>query len=402
MSGECTQPVCKLDIASGGQISVWLDFMHLYEGEYVENTPGGREEVVEASNPTPAIGAFDAPHDGALSWTPGATAVTQKVYLGTSLGDVNTADANSVLLVSPAQDANSYDASLDFDTTYFWRIDGIDSAGEIVKGTVWSFTTRNYVGIDDMESYSYQDDSRIFNAWRDGYDNATENGALGKLYVDDIRLLRQVVEIPAAADQPVIDGQLDASWDAVQAHPIDAIRSGLPMDSNLDCSGTVQLLWDAENLYVLTDINDEALVQDSTSGRLDDRIEIFIDADGSKTTGGAGFQGTDGVNDYQYCFSWNPSAVVPVEWYFNSEPRDTMAGVDSAVVLTDTGYRVEVKLPWSTLLGAVPSSGDFIGIALAVADDDDGGSGDSQATALMGGVGSPHRPNLWGTARLSE
>ena len=227
MSGECTQPVCKLDIASGGQISVWLDFMHLYEGEYVENTPGGREEVVEASNPTPAIGAFDAPHDGALSWTPGATAVTQKVYLGTSLGDVNTADANSVLLVSPAQDANSYDASLDFDTTYFWRIDGIDSAGEIVKGTVWSFTTRNYVGIDDMESYSYQDDSRIFNAWRDGYDNATENGALGKLYVDDIRLLRQVVEIPAAADQPVIDGQLDASWDAVQAHPIDAIRRHL-------------------------------------------------------------------------------------------------------------------------------------------------------------------------------
>ncbi len=526
-TGECTQPVCKLDIASGGPIPLWLDFINLYEGEYVEITPGGREEVLEATNPYPLLGAFDAPHDATLTWIPGATSVTQNVYLGTSLDDVNDADANSVLLISPAQDANSYDASLDFSTTYFWRIDGLDNTGEAIKGSVWSFSTSDYIRVDDMESYSNEQDSRIFNTWRDGYENPTENGALvgafppgndyspetlivhtgaqslpihynnvhgilyseatrtfetpqdwttngittltldfygwsantgsmyvkigddkipyagladnlqneywvhmyvdlttletdllkevkslsigiegagalGKLYVDDIRLLTQVVEIPAAIANPVIDGQIDALWDANQVHPIDAHRNGLEMESKLDCSGTIQLLLDTQNLYVLIDVNDEALVQDSENGWDDDRIEIFIDADGSKTSGGPGFGGTDGVNDYQYCFSWKPDTISPVEWYFNGESRDTMTGVDSAVVVTDHGYRVEVKLPWSTLLDTVPSEGHFIGIALAVADDDDGGSGDSQVTALMGGTGSPHQPILWRTARLSE
>jgi len=537
----CTQPVCKLDIASGGTISVWLDFMHLYKGEYVEILPGGRKLVSEeASNPNPTSGGGDVPHDTTLTWTPGEKAVTNNVYLGTSFDDVNNADANSVLLVSAAQDANSYDPNaLGFDTTYYWRIDGISDTGEVVKGMVWNFTTRDYIGIDDFEDYSAT--NQIWWTWKDGlayvgigdepnypgngtgsavgnentasfteetivnggdqsmpiyYDNDKQgyanysettrtfetpqdwaaNGvttltlffhgwflnegnmyikindtkipyvgpgdnlkneqwiqmyidladvaalgadltnvtsltigiegdnAAGRLYVDDIRILIQMPEIPAlGADKPVIDGQIDALWDAAEAHPIDTLRDGVALESELDCSGTIQILWDAENLYVLVEVNEEALVQDSADGWLDDRIEIFIDADGSKTTGGPGFQGTDGVNDYQYCFSWTPDAVPPVEWYFNNDPdKDSMAGVVSSVAVTEGGYRIEVKLPWSTLLGAVPSAGHYIGIALVVDDDDDGSGRDSQVTALMSGGGSPHRPNLWATVRLME
>jgi hypothetical protein len=50
----CTQPVCKLDIASGGSISVWVDFMHVYKGEYVPDIqPSGRigpEEPPQVEN----------------------------------------------------------------------------------------------------------------------------------------------------------------------------------------------------------------------------------------------------------------------------------------------------------------------------------------------------------------
>jgi hypothetical protein len=518
--------------------------MHLYEGEYVEILPGGRQVATEdASNPNPVSGAGDVPHDATLTWIPGQDAVTNDVYLGTSFDDVNNADVDSVLLVSPAQDANSYEASLDFATTYYWRVDAVSDTGEVVKGAVWSFTTRDYIGVDDFESYTNNVGSRAFEVWIDGigftqpepgnlgngtgaavghdiwsagtphttimetttvyggdqsmplyYDNNkqgfanyseatrsfeppqdwTANGittltlcvygsqlnsgnmyikvndtkfpyagsgadlqseywiqmhvdltavpagldlanvrsltigvegadANGRLYLDDVRLLRQVLEIPAlGVDKPVIDGQSDALWDAAPAYPTDVLRSGTELESELDCSGSMQVLWDAENLYVLVDVVDEALLQDSAEGWHDDRIEIFIDADGSKTSGGPGFQGTDGANDYQYCFSWDPAAVAPVEWYFNNDPRDSLAGVESAVAVTGDGYRIEVRLPWSTLLGAVPSVGDYMGIALAVDDDDDGGGMDSQVTALMSGGGSPHVPPLWATARLTE
>jgi len=542
---DAGSPIAKLDISSGdSEAPVWLDFMHLYEGEYVEILPGGRQVATEdASNPNPVSGAGDVPHNAILTWIPGLDAVTNDVYLGASFDDVNNADANSVLLVSPAQDANSYEPSLDFATTYFWRVDAVSDTGEIVKGMVWSFTTRDYIGIDDFESYTNEVGSRAFEVWIDGvgftqpepghpgnltgasvghdiwsdptpyttimettiarggksmplyYDNnkqgyanysettkifgtpqdwtangikalalcvygsASNSGSLyikindtkipyagpgdslqdeywiqmyidlaavpvgldltnvtsltigiegananGMLYLDDIRLLIQVLGIPAlGADKPVIDGQIDALWDAVQAYPIDTLRTGAELESEFDCSGTMQILWDTENLYILVEVNDEALVQDSANGWEDDRIEIFIDADGSKTTGGPGFQGTDGVNDYQYCFSWKPDAVAPVEWYFNDDPaRDSMAGVESGVAVTEGGYRIEVELPWSTLLGAVPSAGNYMGIALAVDDDDDGGAMDSQVTSLMSGAGSPHVPTLWATVQLIE
>ncbi|MBN2127916.1 MAG: hypothetical protein JW741_00390, partial [Sedimentisphaerales bacterium] len=543
-TGECTQPICKLDIASGGTVPVWLDFVHLYEGEYVQILPAGRSLSPEASNPNPPTGSSDVAHDAKLAWTPGGTAATNHVYLGTSFDDVNTADADSILLISPAQDANSYEPSLDFATTYFWRIDGVSDTGEVVKGAVWSFTTRDYIGIDDFESYTNDVGSRAFEVWIDGvgftqpepghpgnltgasvghdiwsdgtpyttimettivrggnqsmplyYDNNkqgyanhsettktfetpqdwTANGikaltlcvyggqsnsgnmyvkindtkipyagpgdslrneywiqmyidlaavpadldltnvqslsigiedadANGTLYLDDIRLLIQVLDIPAlGAGKPVIDGQIDALWDAAQAYPTDALRSGVELESELDCSASMQVLWDSESLYVLVDVNDEALVQDSANGWEDDRIEVFVDADGSKTTGGPGFQGTDGINDYQYCFSWIPGAVAPVEWYFNDDPgKDSLLGVESAVAVTEGGYRIEVKLPWSTLLGAVPSAGDYMGIALAVDDDDDGGGTDSQVTTLMSGSGSPHVTTLWATVQLIE
>jgi len=542
---DAGSPIAKLDISSGdSEVPLWLDFMYLYEGEYVQILPSGRGLPPEATNPNPPTGSSDVAHDATLTWTPGETAVTNDVYLGLSLDDVNNADANSVLLVNPAQDTNSFEPSLDFATTYFWRIDGVSDTGELVKGAVWSFTTRDYIGIDDFESYTDEVGSRAFEVWIDGvgftqpppgnpgngtgasighdiwsdgtpyttimettiicggnqsmplyYDNNkqgfanysettktfatpqdwTANGikalalcvygsasnsgnmyikindtkipyigpgdglqseywiqmyidlaavpadldltnvtsltigieganANGLLYLDDIRLLVRVLEIPGSgADKPVIDGQIDALWDAAPAYPIDALRNGADLESELDCSGTMQILWDAENLYVLVDVKDEALIQDSENGWEDDRIEIFIDADGSKTTGGPGLQGTDGVNDYQYCFSWIPDAVDPVEWYFNNDPgRDSMVGVVSAVAVTEDGYRVELELPWSTLLGAVPSAGDYMGIALAVDDDDDGGGMDSQVTSLMSGAGSPHVPPLWATVQLIE
>ncbi len=99
-----------------------------------------------ASSPVPAHEATDVARDVVLGWTPSETAATHNVYFGTSADDVDNADTTSPLgvLVSPGQDANSYDPDgvLEFGRTYHWRIDEVNAAPDfaVVKGEVWSFT----------------------------------------------------------------------------------------------------------------------------------------------------------------------------------------------------------------------------------------------------------------------
>ena len=109
--------------------------------------PGDTEFAV---NPVPADGAEDVAREAVLAWTPGEFAQTHDVYLGTSFDDVNTASRDNPmgLLVSESQDANTYDppGALDWDQTYYWRIDEVNGAPDyaIYQGEVWSFTVEPY------------------------------------------------------------------------------------------------------------------------------------------------------------------------------------------------------------------------------------------------------------------
>ncbi len=103
-----------------------------------------------ASNPSPADQATDVPRDVVLSWKAGDFAASHDVYLGTSLDDVNSASRANPMgaLVSQGQAASTYApaGSLDFEQTYYWRIDEVNGAPDntVFKGDVWSFTTEPY------------------------------------------------------------------------------------------------------------------------------------------------------------------------------------------------------------------------------------------------------------------
>ncbi|NLX08010.1 MAG: hypothetical protein GXY33_22945, partial [Phycisphaerae bacterium] len=103
-----------------------------------------------ATNPVPADAATDVVREIVLQWTPGETAVTHDVYLGTVFDDVNTASRANPLgvLVSQGQSDASYDPDglLEFGTTYYWRIDEVNAPPDstIFKGEVWSFTTEPF------------------------------------------------------------------------------------------------------------------------------------------------------------------------------------------------------------------------------------------------------------------
>jgi alkaline phosphatase len=94
-----------------------------------------------STRPDPTNGAFAVAIDTTLGWLPGPAAATHNVYFGTSSPPAFIGN----------QLANSYDpGSLEFDTTYYWRIDEVEADGTTVyTGDVWSFTTTPDIRITD-------------------------------------------------------------------------------------------------------------------------------------------------------------------------------------------------------------------------------------------------------------
>ncbi len=203
-----------------------------------------------------------------------------------------------------------------------------------------------------------------------------------------------------AFGKPILDGVVDDVWFLSTEQFMTVTKEGTAPTSPADCSGSWWALWDSEYLYVLVDVNDEALVQDSppTQGWWDDRVEVFIDGDNSKD------DVPDGKNDYQYNFRWNYGKVeTPVEWYFRATPHpagSSLEGVEYAVVTTGYGYLFEIALPWSTMIGETPQVGQLIGIDVMIDDDDDGDRWDTVVSWNHTEPTTPHSPIMWGTALL--
>jgi len=137
-------------------------------------------------SPEPANGAVDVKQTMILTWSHGVFADSHQVYFSTDKDAVKNADTSSPEYKGSGNlGSETYDpGKLEWDSTYYWRIDEANNtnADSPWTGPLWSFTTANFLIIDDFESYNdlNPDDpesNRIFNVWLDGYDDPT-NGAL--------------------------------------------------------------------------------------------------------------------------------------------------------------------------------------------------------------------------------
>ncbi len=126
-------------------------------------------------NPKPADGAENVSVETLLSWTSGAFASTHELYLGTEAVKVAGANGDSdpdVLFT--ALDTSSFDpGGLEFDTRYFWRVVEVNDSGNPDspwKGALWSFTTANYIIVEDFESYTNNAAAmeQVYQTWIDG------------------------------------------------------------------------------------------------------------------------------------------------------------------------------------------------------------------------------------------
>jgi len=130
-------------------------------------------------SPEPANGAVDVTQTPVLTWTPGVFGASHEVYFGTDAASLENKASGNL-------GSESYDpGQLEWDTTYYWRIDEANnaSADSPWTGPLWSFTTANFLIIDNFESYNdlNTDDpasNRIYLAWIDGFDNPAVNGSV--------------------------------------------------------------------------------------------------------------------------------------------------------------------------------------------------------------------------------
>lgn len=126
-------------------------------------------QALTAYGPNPADGANDASPTPILTWQAGQGVVKHHVYFGTSEEAVTKGDKTTDKGIVDKPPYTPGD--LQENKTYYWRVDEILPDGTIRTGAVWSF--RTYVKVDDFESYTDEEGSRIYETWIDGWTNKT-------------------------------------------------------------------------------------------------------------------------------------------------------------------------------------------------------------------------------------
>jgi len=107
----------------------------------VQPEPTTPEKPAAASGFSPANNATDVSVDVDLRWSAGARAVSHDVYLGTDQTTVTSAGRTDTSTFRGNQRTTTFDpGTLNQNTTYYWRIDEVNSGGT-TKGSVNSFKT---------------------------------------------------------------------------------------------------------------------------------------------------------------------------------------------------------------------------------------------------------------------
>jgi hypothetical protein len=386
--------------------------------------------------PDPANGSNAGPLTPDLTWKEGLAAQKHQVYFGDSRDAVAAGDA--AVNKGEFADPNYAPGTLEPLRTYFWRVDEIVATGGTVTGPVWSFTTVQPV--DDFESYNDEENTgtRIYETWIDGYSDSSSGSVVGNLdppfaeqtiirsgkqsmpmdynnitapfyseakiefspvtdWTIDVNVLvlhvrGQAVdyEIQPVSTPPALDGNVDAVWAPVRALPLNNTITAPAPTNAADGSGKFRELYDATNLYVLIDVNDESLKNDSSSAYLDDSVEVYFDGGNTKGPGAPLME-----NDRQYTFGWTATDVQGTNF--------DATGVEFAQVNVPGGWRIEIKMPWQTLMGSSAPVGKLVGIDCFYNDDDDGAdTREHQIGWHSTASGDWQVPSSWGTALVAR
>ena len=153
-----------------------FDVVETHKGNVWSFTTEGAVVVLDPIN-----GAVDVTQTPILTWAPGFGA-SHEIYFGTDPTALELKGGGNL-------GSESYETGqLEWNTTYYWRVDEANNANTDSPwtGPLWSFTTANFLIIDDMEAYNdiaegEEGSNRIYNAWVDGFEDPTNGSQAGHL-----------------------------------------------------------------------------------------------------------------------------------------------------------------------------------------------------------------------------
>ncbi len=162
---EDTNPNWGFDVMDGGA------------GMLLSAGVGKVIEIIDsraANAPYPPDGAVDVKQTPILRWSPGEAAAAHDVYFGedaNAVANATPADANTCMARQDLVETTFDPGTLEWGKVYYWRIDEVNDAnsGSPWQGSVWTFTTADFIVVDDMEHYTDDEGNRIYQTWTDGY-----------------------------------------------------------------------------------------------------------------------------------------------------------------------------------------------------------------------------------------
>ncbi|BBH21707.1 hypothetical protein Back11_30520 [Paenibacillus baekrokdamisoli] len=153
-------------------------------------------------------------------------------------------------------------------------------------------------------------------------------------------------------DEILIDGKLNEStWDI-------NYNLGFSTFGQTNNTAKMGLKWDAKYLYAAYDVKDDVIhAPKERPVWEEDGVELFIDGDflqGPRT----------GDHAPHYLFRFGDDTV-----YLEGFPSELTKGIIQKSVKTDTGYSVEMAIPWETI-GITAAENQWIGLTAHINDND--------------------------------
>ncbi|GAA4686660.1 endo-1,4-beta-xylanase [Promicromonospora umidemergens] len=286
--------------------------------------------------------AFDAPGGGEaafqLRWAP------DHLTAFVSVDDADPAPADAVTLVLGDAEAGS-------DAEYVVGRDGSVTGGAEGADAVATEREGGYDVVVHLPATLEEGATAAFDARVTSGDTTTSwntPGALGTLtLVEELSYL----EVPQAAEAPVVDGDVEELWASAGV-----VTTTKEVEGSGGAVATVSTLWHEGSLFVLADVADPVVDVSGSDPWVQDSVEIYVDGGNAKN---GGYR----ADDTQIRISAQNAVS-----FGTGDEAAQQARVASATTLTEGGYRVEASVDLLSYGGL----GTFHGLDFQVNDAADG------------------------------
>ncbi len=228
---------------------------------------------------------------------------------------------------------------------------GIVPTYDVYNGTVLVGTTTStsfaLMGLTPATNYAMSVKAK---------DGTTPPNVSAASAVLDVSTNSTEASILLTTSSPTMDGIKDVHYKS-PTYPFNNVI-GVVANKN-DLSGSWTSTFDKDNLYFFVEVTDNILNTSAPNWFENDGIEFYIDATNRR---GTMYENTD----FQLSYTFGDTQIR------ERKRAASTAGMEVVKVNTPTGYRLEVKMPFSVLGITTPKNAQKIGIDLMLVDNDNG------------------------------